>query len=107
MRAERIGAGPIVRVDPSNPDVGDNVNGPSLIRAPDWLPDPLGRYYLYFAHHRGSSLRLATADALEGPWRVHPGRVLPVEASTCFDHVASPDVHVDDERRELRSTSTA
>ncbi len=51
--------------------MGANVQGPSVIRVPDWLPDPLGRYYLYFADHKGDYIRLAVADALEGPWRMH------------------------------------
>ena len=54
--------------------MGANVQGPSLIRVPDWVPNPLGRYYLYFADHKGSYIRLAYADALEGPWQMHqPG----------------------------------
>ncbi|NET62179.1 MAG: hypothetical protein F6K47_40550, partial [Symploca sp. SIO2E6] len=32
---------------------GSNINGPSLIRVPEWIENPLGRYYLYFAHHQG------------------------------------------------------
>ncbi len=52
----------------------ENVNGPSLIRAPEWVEKPLGRYYLYFAHHKGEYIRLAYADDLTGPWRTHePG----------------------------------
>ena len=31
--------------------IGTNINGPSLIRVPGWVSEPLGRYYLYFAHH--------------------------------------------------------
>lgn len=54
--------------------MGPNIEGPSLIRAPDWLPGRLGRYYLYFADHKGDYIRLAYADRLEGPWKVHaPG----------------------------------
>jgi hypothetical protein len=54
--------------------MGANIQGPSLIAAPDWLPRRLGRYYLYFADHKGAYIRLAYADALEGPWTVHaPG----------------------------------
>ena len=38
------------------------------------MASPLGRYYLYFAAHKGTSIRLAVADALKGPWRIHvPG----------------------------------
>ena len=44
-----------------------NINGPSVIRVPDWVENPLGAYYLYFAHHKGSYLRLAYADDLAGP----------------------------------------
>jgi len=82
--------------------VGSNINGPSLIRVPDWLPDPLGRYYLYFAHHQGASIRLACADRLEGPWQIHAPGTLRLEQSHFSDHSASPDVHVDEERREIR-----
>lgn len=54
--------------------MGSNIEGPSVIRAPDWLPGRLGRYYLYFADHKGDYIRLAYADRVEGPWTVHaPG----------------------------------
>ena len=26
-----------------------NINGPSLVRVPEWVENPLGKYYLYFA----------------------------------------------------------
>jgi len=75
---------------------GANINGPSLIRVPDWVSAPLGRYYLYFAHHEGSYIRLAYADALAGPWRIHRGGVLSLaECPFVSGHVASPDVHID------------
>ena len=101
MKAQRLTADPIVHRG-LHESLGDNINGPSLIRVPDWLPHPLGRYYLYFAHHNGRHIRMAYADALTGPWTVHAPGVLHVDDSTCFDHVASPDVHVDDARREIR-----
>jgi len=54
--------------------IGKNVQGPSLIRVPDWIANPLGQYYLYFADHKGSYIRLAYADELTGPWNIHePG----------------------------------
>lgn len=54
--------------------MGANIEGPSLIAAPKWLPNRLGAYYLYFADHKGDYIRLAYADRLEGPWKVHaPG----------------------------------
>jgi hypothetical protein len=83
--------------------MGGNVCGPSLIRTPDWLACALGRYHLYFAHHLGSYIRLAYADRLEGPWAIHAPGVLDIAQTPMLrEHVASPDVHIDEERRELR-----
>jgi len=82
--------------------LGGNVNGPSLVRTPDWLPGRLGRYHLYFAHHHGRHIRLAYADSLGGPWTLWDPGTLRLEQTPCADHIASPDVHVDEDRRELR-----
>src|SRR5437016_6077328 len=82
LNLSRQDSGPVVRRLAGNPiitpatdsSIGSNINGPSLIRAPKWLEHPLGKYYLYFADHRGKYIRLAYADHLEGPWRIYkPG----------------------------------
>lgn len=81
-----------------------NVNGPSVIRTPEWLPGRRGRYHLYFAHHLGDHIRLAHADGITGPWSVHDRGVLDVvhtPSAGDFPHVASPDVHIDEENRRL------
>lgn len=73
MHITRLLDRPIIGPD-LHDSLGPNIQGPSLIRVPDWVPNPLGRYYLYFADHKGSWIRLAYADALTGPWRIHaPG----------------------------------
>jgi hypothetical protein len=101
--ARRLPGGPIIRAEMLPGKDGANINGPSLIRAPSWLPNRLGTYYLYFAHHGGKHIRLAYADRLEGPWKIHAPGTLPLgEAPGCTGHIASPDVHVDDARREIR-----
>jgi hypothetical protein len=83
-------------------EAGANINGPSLIRAPGWIERPLGRYYLYFAHHGGEYIRLAYADDLAGPWTVHPPGTLHAKDAPGRGHIASPDVHVDPARGEIR-----
>jgi hypothetical protein len=100
VQVHRLGDGPIIhpQLDAS---IGRNINGPSLIRAPAWLSRPLGRYYLYFASHTGRYIRLAVADALSGPWRVHAPGTLQLAGSHCIRHVASPDVHVDPQGRRI------
>lgn len=81
--------------------IGTNLNGPSLIRVPDWVSDRLGRYYLYFAHHQGTFIRMAYADDVRGPWTVYRPGVLGLEQTACRYHIASPDVHVLDEHRRI------
>ena len=108
----RLGDGPII-VPHMDDKMGANIQGPSLIRVPDWIDDPLGKYYLYFADHRGLYIRLAYADELTGPWTVYEPGTFKIEDShfpmTCppcshaspdstaalYPHIASPDVHVD------------
>ena len=58
-----------------------NINGPSIITVPSWVENPLGKYYLYFAHHRGDSIRLAYADHIAGPWQVFEPGALSLQAS--------------------------
>lgn len=104
-----------------------NVNGPSLIKVPAWVKNSLGRYYLYFAHHEGQSIRLAYADELGGPWTLHPAGALRLEDSGFprtkakadalhpivrqwiasggdgyYAHIASPDVIVDAAAQQIR-----
>ena len=112
VRIERLVDGPIIRPD-MDASMGGNIAGPSLIRVPDWVENRLGRYYLYFADHRGTYIRLAVADALTGPWTTHEPGVLQLADShfptTCppcappgaYAHIASPDVHAVDERRQI------
>ena len=82
--------------------MGDNVNGPSVIHAPPWLERPLGRYYTYFAHHDGAYIRLAYADEIEGPWQTYEPGVMDLHAAGFAGHIASPDVHVDTDNRQVR-----
>lgn len=83
-------------------DEGLSINGPSLIRMPDWVDRASGRYHLYFAHHNGKYIRLAFADQPEGPWRIHPGGILPVaEQRALRGHIASPEAVIDEESRQI------
>lgn len=104
VRLRRFDENPLLVADDGDEAgaVGDNVNGPSLVRVPDWIDDPLGEYYLYFAHHGGRHIRLAYADSIHGPWQVHAPGTLHIDETRFEAHIASPDVHVDHEDRRLR-----
>ncbi|PBC05913.1 hypothetical protein CK220_01675 [Mesorhizobium sp. WSM3860] len=83
-------------------DEGASINGPSMVKMPAWATGRLGTYHLYFAHHNGTYIRLAYSDTLQGPWRIHPGGVLSLgECPFLRDHIASPDVHVDEQTRRI------
>jgi hypothetical protein len=45
------------------------------------MADRLGKYYLYFADHKGRYIRLADADDIAGPWTIHPPGSLHLEQS--------------------------
>ena len=135
IRVERLLGEPIIAPG-IHPSIGENIQGPTVIRVPDWIEDSLGAYYLYFADHKGLYIRLAYADDLEGPWRIYAPGSLQIEDShfpteppevssdqaerlrassqTSGDgishdrlfeattpHIASPDVHVDDENHRI------
>jgi hypothetical protein len=114
VTTSRLAQNPLMTVDTSA-SLGGNVNGPTVIRMPDWVDRPLGRYYMYFANHMGKFIRLAYADAITGPWRVYEPGVLHVRDTAFFrpqpdpketladfyTHVASPEVFVDPARKRL------
>ena len=126
VHAKRLTDKPIIHPDMDD-RMGGNINGPSIIRVPDWVPNRLGKYYLYFADHKGQYIRMAYADAVLGPWTMYVPGVLNVvhslfepvdppeppftdrpdwaatlEGGYLYAHIASPDVHLDDELKQIR-----
>ena len=113
-RVERFPTNPLLTVA-SSPSPGGNVNGPTVIRVPEWVENALGRYYMYFANHEGDFIGLAYADDVRGPWHVRESGVLHVRETAFYrpqpdpagpradfyTHVASPEILVDHARRRL------
>ena len=105
---------------------GSNINGPSVIRIPEWVAtedkaDPSAVYYMYFGHHGGKYIRLAWAANIEGPWnifnagtnndsRVNGRGVLDLgnadeikftDGARVYGHIASPDIVIDEENKQF------
>lgn len=104
----RFDSNPIIKPDMLSGEDGANINGPSLIKVPDWIKNPLGKYYLYFAHHSGKYIRMAYADDIKGPWKMYEPGTLQMKDCPCSDitngppkHIASPDVHIDEASRSI------
>ena len=100
MHCVRLTSNPIITPD-SCPRIGDNINGPSIIKVPSWIDQPLGAYYCYFAHHSGSYIRMAYADQINGPWTVYEPGTLQLDQCPCAGHIASPDLHIDEQQQRL------
>ena len=126
LSAVRLGADPIITPHMDS-RMGDNLCGPSVIEVPEWVEGALGRYYLYFADHKGRYIRLAFADEVTGPWTMYEPGALDIAASFyptetppeppldqqppwakhmkggyLYAHIASPDVHIDNEKHCIR-----
>jgi hypothetical protein len=121
---KRLKSNPIIYPELDD-SLDHNINGPSLIIAPEWVEKPLGKYYLYFASHKGSYIYLAYANDLEGPWQIYKNGTLHLEESLfptqpaiklpkyakeiekhgsdeTTPHIASPDVHAHNKTKEIR-----
>ena len=122
VNVTRLAGGPIITPDMDD-RMGGNIQGPSLIKVPDWVDNPLGKYYLYFADHRGTYIRMAYADEVTGPWTIHTPGTLKLEDSffppparparwhravvaALYPHIASPDVLVREDLNKLLCTTT-
>jgi hypothetical protein len=83
--------------------LSNNIDGPSVIRVPSWIPNRLGNYYMYFAAHNGHYIRMAYANNPEGPWTIYaPGTLKDTEVAPFSNTISSPDVHVMDAAGKIR-----
>tara|TARA_R100000027_G_scaffold18279_2_gene13134 strand:+ start:11688 stop:12812 length:1125 start_codon:yes stop_codon:yes gene_type:complete len=112
------------RVDPSFADHGSNINGPSVIRVPDWIPleeraDPSAVYYCYFGDHNGDYIRMAWSASIEGPYFLfgmpsqggggtrgvldlgEDDKIVFANGLEIRGHISSPDVHVDHRKNRI------
>ena len=123
---ERFFSSPIIY--PNMDDrMGSNINGPAIIRMPNWCKEKLGTYHLYFSDHKGKYIRLAFADEIIGPWKIYSPGALNLSDSLfiskdppeppekerppwakkmkggyLYAHIASPDIHIDSKNKIFR-----
>jgi hypothetical protein len=81
IEIERLAGGPIIYPGISS-SIGENIQGPSVIQVPGWVKNPLGKYYLYFAEHKGDKIKLAYSNEIVGPWKIFEQGTLKLENST-------------------------
>lgn len=126
IRVERFFSVPIISADMDH-RMGANINGPAIIKMPDWCKSKLGVYHLYFSDHKGKYIRLAFANKITGPWKMYSPGTLQLSNSLfisedpreppeeqrppwakkmlggyLYPHIASPDVHCDHKKKIFR-----
>lgn len=77
----------------------ENINGPTVIKVPEWVNNKIGNYYMYFSDHQGKYIKMAVADHIEGSWNVIDHKPLYVDDTPCNDHIASPEIYIDNENQ--------
>ena len=79
-----------------------NICNPCLIEVPDWCDHKIGKYYLYYADHKGKYIKLAYSDNLYGNWKVKNEGVLNIDKfSDAINHIASPEIFIDNLNKEI------
>ncbi len=116
ISAARLKSNP--QVDPASLayscDGDYSINFPTVIKTPGWLKPRLGDYYMYFSDHHGLFIYLAYSDSVNGPWLVYAPPTLTLAQVYTANNAtfnllnrssstecASPDVYVDNARRQI------
>lgn len=66
---------------------------PTVIEVQQYLEEPIDRYYMYLAAHKGQNIYLATSPKLEGPWKPFPNPVYSMKDAGLCDHISSPEIY--------------
>ncbi len=59
---------------------------PTVVRVPKWIKKPLGKYYLYFSHHKGEYIKMAYSDSINGRWTIYNDTILSPKNSTLITY---------------------
>jgi hypothetical protein len=82
---------------------GGNFSGCTFFVNPGYLDSRFyNQYVLYFAHHSGNFIRVATSKNIYGDWTFPNLEILKIENfNEIHDHIASPEVFLDQESKTL------
>ena len=63
------------------PGGSTNICNPCFLEVPSWVKNKLGKYYMYFADHRGEYIKMAYSNDLSSGWKFKKGGVLNIKRS--------------------------
>ena len=78
----------------------ESICNPCCIKVPDWKIKKLGKYYLYFADHRGKFIKMAYSNNISKDWKIYKKKILKVnQFKDAKHHIASPEIYLDKKRK--------
>ncbi len=79
-----------------------NICNPTCIELPKWCTNRLGKYYLYYADHKGKFIKLACSNNLFGNWINVNKKIAPIaDFKNAVNHIASPDIYIDNINKKI------
>jgi len=81
-----------------------SICNPCLIKTPKWIKKKLGKYYLYFADHRGKFIKLLYSDHLDRGWKYLDKKILHLKSKPkldAYNHIASPEIYVNKKEKQI------
>ncbi len=81
-----------------------SICNPCIIRTPAWFKKKLGKYYLYFADHRGTFIKLLFSNDLNKNWKFLNKKILNIKSKSkldAYNHIASPEVFINNKEKKI------
>ena len=79
-----------------------NICNPCIIKVPEWVKDSLGKYYLYYADHRGKYIKFAFSNFIFNNWRSKLDIIININSfNNAINHIASPEIYIDDIKKKF------
>lgn len=82
----------------------ESICNPCLIKTPSWIKNKLGKYYLYFADHRGKFIKLLYSNHLDRDWKFLNKKILNINSISKLDahnHIASPEIYINNKEKKI------
>ena len=77
-----------------------NICNPCLLKVPSWCKNKLGKYYLYFADHRGKYIKMAYSNSLDKNWKFKEDGIININKfNDAINHIASPEIYIDNKKK--------
>jgi hypothetical protein len=79
-----------------------NICNPCIVKVPEWVRDPIGKYYLYYADHRGKFIKFAFSNSIFNNWKIKLNTIININSfKNAINHIASPEIYIDNNKKKF------